>query len=69
MTRRAGGTIRSGSRPVGVTLRNEHTRMADGEDVDFSIYGFINDAIRPAECLAKPVKVLGNRLEAFRRDG
>ena len=54
--------------PDGVAFGYEHARMADGKDMDFAIDRFVNDSVRTADNLAKPVCVFGNCREADARD-
>ena len=57
------------STPDSIAFCHEHPRMADGKDVYLVRYGFIDNAEGATEYLAEPVKVVGDDVETFRRDG
>ena len=57
------------SAPDSIALSYKHPRMADGEDVYLVRYGVIDNAEGATEYLAEPVKVVGDDVETFRRDG
>ena len=50
-----------------VAFGYKHPRMAYGEDVDFVIDNFIDDAIGVADNLPKPLDVRRNRAKTFWR--
>ena len=57
------------STPDSIAFCHEHPRMADGKDVYLVRYGFIDNAEGATEYLAEPVKVVGDDVETFWRDG
>ena len=57
------------SAPERVAFRDEHPRVADGEDVDFILYRLVHDAIGTAENLVETVCVVRYGHEAFIWDG
>ena len=57
--------MRLPSVPDNVAIGDEHSRMANGKEVDFIFNRFVDNAVRAAECLSESFSVLGNFLETL----